>query len=79
LPEIRGLSQSRKLFRRPIASPQIPGQRFAFGDILPHPAGQARSILARWVSDYNTKRPHSSPGYATQVAFAAELERRRAD
>ena len=22
--------------------------------------GQARSILARWVDDYNTERPHSS-------------------
>jgi putative transposase len=27
---------------------------------------QARTILARWVEDYNTERPHSSLGYATQ-------------
>ena len=27
--------------------------------------GQARSIPARWVDDYSTKRPHSSLGYAT--------------
>ena len=40
--------------------------------------GQARSILARWVHDYNTERPHSSLGYATPAAFAAELEKQRA-
>ncbi|WP_425454974.1 IS3 family transposase [Hephaestia caeni] len=40
--------------------------------------GQARSILARWVDDYNTERPHSSLGYATPTAFAAELEKQRA-
>ena len=27
---------------------------------------QARSILANWVYDYNTERPHSSLGYATR-------------
>ena len=40
--------------------------------------GQARTILARWVHDYNTERPHSSLGYATLAAFAAELEKQRA-
>ncbi|WP_440216472.1 IS3 family transposase [Chromobacterium piscinae] len=40
--------------------------------------GQARSILARWVNDYNTERPHSSLGYATPAAFAAGLEQQRA-
>ncbi|MGI4733370.1 MAG: IS3 family transposase [Janthinobacterium lividum] len=40
--------------------------------------GQARSTLARWVYDYNTERPHSSLGYATPAAFAAELEQQRA-
>ena len=40
--------------------------------------GQARSILARWVDDYNTERPHSSLGYATPAAFAAGLEKQRA-
>ena len=40
--------------------------------------GQARAILARWVDDYNTERPHSSLGYTTPAAFAAELERQRA-
>jgi len=39
---------------------------------------QARSIVARWVDDYNTERPHSSLGYATPAAFAAELEKQRA-
>jgi len=40
--------------------------------------GQARSIVARWTHDYNTERPHSSLGYATPAAFAAELEQQRA-
>ena len=40
--------------------------------------GQARAILARWVDDCNTERPHSSLGYATPAAFAAELEKQRA-
>ncbi|MGI4731230.1 MAG: IS3 family transposase [Janthinobacterium lividum] len=40
--------------------------------------GQARAVLARWVDDYNTERPHSSLGYATPAAFAAELEQQRA-
>lgn len=35
---------------------------------------QARSTLARRVDDYNTERPHSSLGYVTQAAFAAQLE-----
>ncbi|WP_373458637.1 IS3 family transposase [Sphingomonas faeni] len=39
---------------------------------------QARAILARWVDDYNTERPHSSLGYATPAAFATELEKQRA-
>ena len=40
--------------------------------------GQACAILARWAHDYNTERPHSSLGYATPAAFAAELEQQRA-
>ena len=40
--------------------------------------GQARTILARWVDDYNTERPHSSLGYATPAALAAELEKQPA-
>jgi putative transposase len=39
---------------------------------------QARAILARWVDDYNTERPHSSLGYATPAAVAADLEKQRA-
>jgi putative transposase len=39
---------------------------------------QARSILARWIDDYNTERPHSSLGYATPAVFAAGLEQQRA-
>ncbi len=41
--------------------------------------GQARTVLARWVDDYNTERPHSSLGYATPAAFAAGLTQQRPD
>lgn len=34
----------------------------------------ARAIIAAWVDDYNTERPHSSLGYTTPAAFAAKLE-----
>jgi len=39
--------------------------------------GQARAVLARWVDDYNTERPHSSLGYATPAAFAAGLNQQQ--
>ncbi|WP_156415317.1 IS3 family transposase [Sphingobium baderi] len=35
----------------------------------------ARFEIAAWVEDYNRERPHSSLGYATPAAFAAELDR----
>jgi putative transposase len=41
--------------------------------------GQARAVLARWVEDYNTERPHSSLGYATPAAFAAGFHQQRPD
>ena len=31
--------------------------------------------IAAWVDDYNRERPHSSLGYATPAAFAAELDK----
>ncbi len=34
---------------------------------------QARQIIAAWVTDYNTTRPHSSLGYKTPVAHADHL------
>ncbi|WP_447952324.1 IS3 family transposase [Sphingopyxis chilensis] len=34
----------------------------------------ARVEIAAWVDDYNRERPHSSLGYATPAAFAAELD-----
>jgi putative transposase len=37
--------------------------------------GHAREKIAAWADDYNTGRPHSSLGYATPAAFAAELEK----
>jgi len=40
---------------------------------LPH----ARVVILAWVEDYNTERPHSSLGYTTPAAFAAELEKQR--
>jgi putative transposase len=38
----------------------------------------ARATIAASVDDYNTERPHSSLGYATPAARAAELEKQRA-
>ena len=35
----------------------------------------AREKIAAWVDDYNVERPHSSLGYATPAAFAAEHEK----
>lgn len=35
----------------------------------------ARIEIAAWVDDYNRERPHSSLGYETPAAYAAELER----
>jgi putative transposase len=37
--------------------------------------GHAREKIAAWSDDYNAARPHSSLGYATPAAFAAELEK----
>jgi putative transposase len=31
----------------------------------------ARSVIARWVGDYNQRRPHSALGYLTPAAYAA--------
>ena len=36
---------------------------------------QARVGIAAWVEDHNRERPHSSHGYATPAAFAAELDK----
>ena len=33
----------------------------------------ARAVIAAWVTDYNTERPHSSLGYATPAAYAQTL------
>lgn len=35
----------------------------------------AREKIAIWADDYNTGRPHSSLGYATPAAFAADLKK----
>lgn len=37
--------------------------------------GHARDKIAAWIRDYNVERPHSSLGYATPAAYAAELEK----
>ena len=34
---------------------------------------QARSIIAAWVEDYNTTRPHSSLAYQTPAAYAEKF------
>jgi len=38
---------------------------------------QAHLILASWVNEYNTERPHSSLGYGITAEFTAELEKQR--
>jgi putative transposase len=38
----------------------------------------ARVVIADWVNDYNCERPHSSLGYATPAAFAADLKKQGA-
>ena len=38
----------------------------------------AREKIAAWIDDYNTGRPHSSLGYATPAAFAADLKKQGA-
>ena len=38
----------------------------------------AREKVATWAADFNAERPHSSLGYATPAAFAAELEKQGA-
>lgn len=35
---------------------------------------QARAVIATWVGDYNTARPHSALGYQTPAAHAAKLK-----
>ena len=40
--------------------------------------GHAREKITAWADDYNTGRPHSSLGYATPAAFAADLKRQGA-
>jgi transposase InsO family protein len=37
----------------------------------------ARAVVRAWADDYNTERPHSSLGYGTPAAFAAEIEKQR--
>jgi transposase InsO family protein len=34
---------------------------------------QARQLIAAWVADYNTRRPHSSLGYRTPAAYADQI------
>jgi putative transposase len=33
----------------------------------------ARTVIAEWVEDYNTSRPHSALAYQTQATFATKL------
>lgn len=33
----------------------------------------ARDLIAAWVTDYNTERPHSALGYETPAGFALHL------
>jgi putative transposase len=38
----------------------------------------ARAVIAGWVDDYDTARPHSAIGYMTPAAYAASLKPQRA-
>jgi hypothetical protein len=38
----------------------------------------ARAVVATWVDDFNTVRPHSAVGYMTPAAYAATLKPQRA-
>ena len=38
----------------------------------------ARAVVAGWVEDFNTARPHSAIGYMTPAAYAATLNPQRA-
>ena len=38
----------------------------------------ARAVIAGWVADFNTARPHSALGYMTPAAYAATLKPQRA-
>ena len=42
-------------------------------ETLFHGLGHTRDMVAEWVEDYNTKRPHSALGYQTPAAFAGKL------
>ncbi len=42
-------------------------------ETLFHGLAHARAVIAEWVDDYNTERPHSALGYETPAAFANEL------
>jgi putative transposase len=35
--------------------------------------GHARDLIAAWITDYNTERPHSALGYQTPAGFALHL------
>ena len=40
--------------------------------------GHVRAVVAGWVHDFNTARPHSTIGYMTPAAYAATLKPQRA-
>ena len=48
------------------------------GETLFTSLAHAREKIAAWTHDYNTERPHSSIGYATPAAFAADLKKQGA-
>lgn len=39
----------------------------------PSTTRHARDLLAAWVTDYNTERAHSAPGYQSPAGFALHL------
>ena len=42
-------------------------------ETLFHGLGHARAVIAEWVTDFNTERPHSALDYHTPAAYAEHL------
>jgi len=47
--------------------------RRVLNDTLFRNLAHARDLIAAWLNDYNTERPHSALGYQTPAGFALHL------
>lgn len=86
---VLGFAQAAKIDWRHIAPGKPTQNAFAesfqgrmrdecFNEHLFFSMNHARAVIAGWVEDYNTARPHSSIGYRTPAAYAALLDPQRA-